>query len=196
MAALVTLTELKRWLGSDETVDDAALQKLADDVSAAFEGAAGLFLQAPPSSAVEFILDGTGLAFVVVPVGKITELTKVESRKDLIADWEELAVASCEIGGKSGLEREVWRKDGESFPFGRRLVRITCKGGYTTLPSYVRLAILERCGLSYRNRATASAGADGGGNLGIGGFEGTRFNPGSWREALFEVKGVPMTWGG
>jgi hypothetical protein len=159
VADLVTLSELKSFLGDAPTDDNALLEQLLEDVEALFEGAT---LRSPGSytagaQARTEVLDGTGSSrlYLAYP---IAALTSIKLGYDPASPDETLAVANKAVVVYGVGSRIITRTDGGRFGTVRqsRFVQVVYDH-QGDLPANATLAIKSVCATAYRRRGSEEA---------------------------------------
>lgn len=167
MADLVTLSELKSFLGDAPATDDALLQQLLDDVEALFEAVtlrpAGSYT--PAALARTEVLDGTGSVrlYLAHPIAALTSITL---GYDPAAPDETLAVANKLVVVYGVGSRVITRTDGGRFGTVRqpRYVQVVYDH-QDDLPANAQLAIKSVCAAAYRRRGSEESQSES-----VGGF--------------------------
>jgi hypothetical protein len=157
MADLVTLAELKTYLGdAPASADDALLNALLDDVEALFESAT---LRAPgcyTAAAVgrTEVRDGTGSSrlYLTYPIAAITS---IKLGYDPAAPTETLSPTNKNVVVYGVGSRIITRTDGGRFGTVRqpRYVQVVYDH-QGDLPANARLAIKSVCATAYRRRGS------------------------------------------
>lgn len=157
MPDLVTLTELKTYLGdAPASADDALLTELLDNVEALFETATGRAvgsLQAAGTARTE-VHDGTGSCDLYLDY-PVATLTSIKLGNDPAVPDETLTIADKNVIVYSATSRRVTRTDGGTF--GRagqpRYIQVVYDFG-AELPAGAKLAIKSVAALAYRRRGS------------------------------------------
>lgn len=158
MPDLVSLSELKSFLGDTPAADDALLTDILEHVEAMFEGETG-------RAAIPFVAganrtevrDGTGDAALYLDY-PISTLTSVKVGYDPADPVETLDVADKNVVTFSAGSRRITRTDGGKFGWARqpRYVQVV----YThqsELPEDAQLAVKSVCAIAYRRRGAEDA---------------------------------------
>lgn len=157
MADLVTLAELKTYLGdAPASADDALLTALLDNVEALFESAT---LRAPGSYTAAAlarteVLDGTGSSrlYLTYPIAVLTSL---KLGYDPAAPTETLAVANKSVVVYGVGSRVITRTDGGKFGTVRQPRYIQVVYDHQgNLPADAPIAIKSVCATAYRRRGS------------------------------------------
>ena len=142
--SLTTLANLKVWLGTTTTTDDALMQRLIDAASAFIESWLNRkILQATYNE----IYDGTGTDTLTTQTYPITSLLSCSfsgtAQKILSAgDFSSAAIDFTD----SQLYGQFL-----TFPLGRQNISISYVAGYVTVPLDVEQACIELCSFRYKN---------------------------------------------
>lgn len=153
MPDLVSLSELKTFLGDTPAADDALLTDILEHVEAMFEGETGRaalpFVAGANRTEVK---DGSGDAALFLDY-PISTLTSVKIGYDPAAPIESLAVADKNVLTFATGSRRIMRTDGGKFGWARqpRYVQVV----YThqsELPEDAQLAVKSVCAVAYRRR--------------------------------------------
>ncbi|MGH2406181.1 MAG: hypothetical protein ACRDGN_17235 [bacterium] len=160
-ADLVSLVEVKAWLGITDASQDILLTDLADRVEAILEGVKGRTYA--PSAATVATLDGTGTPWLwlELPVGT---LTNVKIGLDPAAPDETLTPAPRTIVAQG---RRLYRQDGGIFPRGIANIQATYTSA-ASLDKDAKQAVLEGVALAYRMRGSEDAASESIGAFGHG----------------------------
>lgn len=155
MSDIVTLDELKLYLGdAPASDDDALLQALLDQVEAMYERdtlhPAGFYQAA--DTGVTTVLNGTGSSYLYLPYA-IDDITSIALGYDSAAPTETLDVATAGAVSFGQGERLVVRTDGGWFGTlsQRRYVHVVYDH-LGNLPEDAQLPIMEVVASLYRNR--------------------------------------------
>lgn len=154
MSDIVTLAELKEYLGDAPDTDDTLLTALLDNVEALYERATlrevGYFTAA--AAGVTEVLDGTGTPrlYLAYPIGAITSIALGYSGTDETLDVLDPAVVSYAVGS-----RVVARTDGGGFGKARqpRYVHVVYDH-LGNVPVDAKLPIMEVVASMYRHRGS------------------------------------------
>lgn len=160
MADLVSLAEMKTYLGdAPPSDDDALLDALLDDIEALFESAT---LRAPGSYTAAAtgrteVLNGTGTArlYVAYPIAAVTS---IKLGYDPAAPTETLTVANKAVVVYGVGSRVITRTDGGKFgTVGQARYVQVVYDHQGALPEDARLAIKSVCATAYRRRGSEDA---------------------------------------
>jgi hypothetical protein len=157
MADLVTLTELKTYLGdAPASADDALLTALLNDVEAMYERdtlhPAGFYQAA--ATGVTTVLNGTGSSFLYLPYA-IDDITSITLGYDAASPTETLDVTNASAVSFGSGERLVVRTDGGWFGTiaQRRYVHVVYDH-LGNLAEDAKLPIMEVVASIYRGRGS------------------------------------------
>jgi hypothetical protein len=154
MSDIVTLAELKEYLGDTPVADDELLQALLENVEAMYERdtlhPAGFYQAA--SAGVTVVLNGTGSSYLYLPYA-IDDITSITLGYDSASPLESLDVLSPSVVSYGVGERLVTRTDGGWFGSisQRRYVHVVYDH-LGNLPEDAKLPIMEVVASIYRNR--------------------------------------------
>lgn len=155
MAQLVTLAELKDYLGdAPASADDSLLTELISNISSIFEAETGRVPGAyiAAGTARTEVKDGTGTADLYLDY-PVTTLTSVKLGFDPAIPDETLTVSSKLVIVYSSTSRRISRTDGGKFgtPGQPRYVQVVYDYG-ADLPDTAKLGIKSVCATAYRRR--------------------------------------------
>ena len=158
MPALVTLAEIKSYLGdAPASADDALLTQLIDDVEALFASETGRTLDSFVDAATRVeVLDGTGSADLYLDYPIATSgLTSITLGTNAAAPDETLTVADLAVLVYAAGSRRIARVDGGVFGRSgqRRSVTVTYAHA-DDLAADARLAIKSVAAMAYRRRGS------------------------------------------
>lgn len=157
MSVLVSLAELKTYLGdAPPSDDDAVLTALLDDVEAAFAGETGRAISSFQGSGTgrTEVHDGTGSHDLWLDY-PIVALTSIKLGYNASVPDETLTVADTNVLVYAVGERRISRTDGGRFGWARqpRYVQVVYDFG-ADLPDNARLAIKSVAAMAYRRRGS------------------------------------------
>jgi hypothetical protein len=157
MSVLVSLAELKSYLGdAPPSDDDAVLAELLDNVEANFASETGRTIDSfqAASSARTEVLDGTGSRELYLDY-PVTALTSVKLGYDASSPDETLAVSDKNVLVYAAGSRRLVRTDGGRFGHSDwpRYVTIVYDFG-ADLPDSAKLAIKSVAASAYRRRGS------------------------------------------
>ena len=156
-ADLVSLVEVKAWLGITSSTDDALLTDLADRVEVILEQVKRRTFVAA-AAGVSIKIDGMGTPYVWLdrPVGT---LTNVKIGLDATTPDETLVAGARTV---IAVGRRIVRQDGGFFPRGVANVQVTFDAA-DQLDKDAKQAVLDGVALLYRQRGSEDANSEGAG---------------------------------
>lgn len=160
-ADLVSVAEVKAWLGITDSSQDTFLTELADRVEAILEQVKRRTFA--PSGSVSLTVDGTGQPWVWVE-RSISTLTTVKIGIDAAAPDETLTAGARVVIAQG---RRIYRQDGGIFPRGVANVQVNGTAGAQLDPD-AKQAVLEGVAMVYRMRGSEDAASESIGAFGHG----------------------------
>lgn len=154
MADLVSLAEVKSWLGNTPSADDSLLTDLADRVEVILEQVKRRTF-AVAATGVVVKADGTGMPYLWLD-RPISTLTNVKIGLDAAAPDETLVPGARTIVVQG---RRLYRQDGGIFPRGVANVQVTFDAA-AQLDLDAKQAVLDGIALVYRGRGSEDASSE------------------------------------
>ena len=153
--ALLTNTTIKAWLNEEGSDSDTLFTELETRVTRWWEEQTGRHLDQEAS--VTRYPQKSGRPFVLALPEYITTGTPTVSVRDgaVSEDWEELDATAFEVVDDPVKNTSlIIKQDGIEWPKGAYLIKVVYTTGYSsgTLPGDIQGALLESCGVDYRNR--------------------------------------------
>lgn len=155
MADLVSLAEVKAWLGNPPSSDDSLLTDLADRIEVILEQVKRRSF-AVAAAGVVVKVDGTGMPYVWLD-RPIATLTNVKIGLDAASPDETLVAAPRTVIAQG---RRIYRQDGGFFPRGVANVQVTFDAA-DQLDKDAKQAVLDGVALAYRMRGSEDASSEG-----------------------------------
>lgn len=173
LALLLTPEELARWANiPSEKREDVALIESIEAVTRRLEGRWGRKLSPASSSVVRYLENHEATVtldlpdVVTLPATWVADDPKIEVRDLVTEGFLELdateAVEEVLVDDDSGFFTRLVRVDGERWPVGENLIRLTYTTGYDldTVPDDLRAALLWLAAMEYRDRVKAAGGSE------------------------------------
>jgi len=152
---LVTLADIKTFLGINNSESDDVLNLLIDQVSTLIETKVGRNLESDTYTDEEY--DGTGISELKLdnfPVTTFTRLQRNDAAKNE-DDWEDEEAEDYWVENDTGVITKISR-----FLSGKYKYRVTYVAGYADIPTDIQYVAMSMISYIYKNRKVVGIKAE------------------------------------